>query len=87
MAEGYVELTPEKLKTAEGLSELNRMMKKLFDNVAGDAETRRIFSGVGSPEGAVAAGVGSIYMRTDGGASSTIYVKESGDGATGWTAK
>jgi hypothetical protein len=44
-------------------------------------------SGAGSPETVVAAGIGSLYTRTDGGASTTLYVKESGTGATGWVAK
>jgi hypothetical protein len=44
-------------------------------------------SGTGSPEGVVTAGIGSIYSRTDGGASTSLYVKESGTGNTGWTAK
>ena len=35
----------------------------------------------------VAAAVGSIYSRTDGGASTSLYVKESGSGNTGWVAK
>lgn len=43
--------------------------------------------GAGTPEGAVAAGVGSTYRRTDGGANTTFYVKESGTGNTGWAAK
>lgn len=43
--------------------------------------------GSGSPESVVTADVGSIYMRTDGGASTSIYVKESGTGNTGWVAK
>lgn len=43
-------------------------------------------SGSGSPEGAVTAVVGSMYSRTDGGASTTLYVKESGTGNTGWRA-
>jgi hypothetical protein len=43
--------------------------------------------GTGSPEGAVTAGVGSLYVRTDGGANTTLYVKESGAGNTGWIAK
>ena len=42
--------------------------------------------GTGSPEGAVTANVGSIYMRRDGGAGTTFYVKESGTGNTGWVA-
>ena len=43
--------------------------------------------GAGSPEGAVTASVGSLYTRTDGGAGTTLYVKESGAGNTGWVAK
>ncbi len=46
-----------------------------------------LISGSGSPETAVTAIVGSIFMRTDGGASTSIYVKESGTGNTGWVAK
>ena len=44
-------------------------------------------SGSGSPEGVRAAPVGSLYTRTDGGSGTTLYVKESGTGNTGWTAK
>jgi hypothetical protein len=43
--------------------------------------------GTGTPEGAVTAPVGSLYLRKDGGAGSTLYVKESGTGNTGWVAK
>jgi hypothetical protein len=43
--------------------------------------------GSGTPEGAITADVGSLYTRTDGGASTTLYVKESGTGNTGWVAK
>ena len=43
--------------------------------------------GVGSPEGAVTARVGTMYLREDGGAGTTLYVKESGAGPTGWAAK
>jgi hypothetical protein len=46
-----------------------------------------LFSGAGSPETVVTAGVGSLYLRTDGGAGTTLYVKESGAGNTGWIAK
>ena len=41
--------------------------------------------GAGAP--AIAAPVGSLYTRTDGGALTTLYVKESGTGTTGWVAK
>jgi hypothetical protein len=43
-------------------------------------------TGAGSPEGVVVAPVGSLWLRNDGGASSTLYVKESGVGAFGWVA-
>lgn len=44
-------------------------------------------SGHGSPEGHVKAVPGSFYQRTDGGAGHCLYVKEEGDGKTGWVAK
>jgi hypothetical protein len=40
-----------------------------------------------TPEGAVTAPVGSLFLRTDGSTSTTLYVKTSGSGNTGWTAK
>lgn len=43
--------------------------------------------GAGTPEGSVTAPVGSLFTRTDGGLLSTLYVKESGTGNTGWVAK
>jgi hypothetical protein len=43
--------------------------------------------GAGTPEGAVTAPVGSLFTRTDGGAGTTLYVKQSGTGNTGWVAK
>jgi len=51
------------------------------------SKTVGIFTGTGDPEGAVTASVGSTFHRTDGGASTTLYVKESGTGNTGWVAK
>jgi len=51
--------------------------------------TQTVFwsSGSGSPEGAITAPVGSMWTRTNGGAGTTLYVKESGTGNTGWAAK
>lgn len=46
-----------------------------------------VLVGTGSPEGAVVAGVGTVYRRTDGGAGTSTYNKESGTGSTGWVAK
>lgn len=45
----------------------------------------RIIEGEGNPEGSVSAPIGSIFLRADGGAMSTIYTKESGVGNTGWS--
>jgi hypothetical protein len=47
----------------------------------------RALIGTGSPEGVVTAPVGRLFTRSDGGASTTLYVKESGSGNTGWVAK
>lgn len=47
----------------------------------------RWLHGSGSPEGVVSAPVGSFFSRTNGGAGTTFYVKESGTGNTGWVAK
>jgi len=44
-------------------------------------------TGTGSPEGVISASIGSIWTRTDGGAGTTMYVKESGTGNVGWVAK
>lgn len=43
--------------------------------------------GEGSPEGVVSAPKGTAYLRSDGGAGTSFYVKESGSGSTGWAAK
>lgn len=44
------------------------------------------WSGSGSPEGVVTAGIGSVYRRTNGSTGTTFYIKESGTGNTGWSA-
>ncbi|SHK92436.1 hypothetical protein SAMN05444266_101605 [Chitinophaga jiangningensis] len=54
--------------------------------VVGEGQVRWS-SGAGSPEGVVPGNIGALYTRTDGGPGSTLYVKESGTGATGWVAK
>jgi hypothetical protein len=57
-----------------------RWLREAFDE--------RLKFGTGSPLNVVTADVGTLYMRVDGGANTTLYVKESGNGAsTGWVAK
>jgi len=57
------------------------------DGLAVGTNGPQIKSGTGTPEGVVIARPGSIFMRTDGGAGTSHYIKESGTGNTGWVAK
>jgi hypothetical protein len=64
-------------------SSIDSSVKNAFNNSFGPS----FASGAGSPEGVVTAPIGSIWTRTDGSTSTTLYVKTSGTGNTGWTAK
>jgi hypothetical protein len=55
-------------------------------NLGGDTGPL-ISTGTGSPEGVVTSAVGGLYLRQDGAAGATLYVKESGSANTGWVAK
>lgn len=56
--------------------------------ITDSASFTRIMTGTGTPEGNVTSNVGSIWLRTDGGSGTTLYVKESGTNSnTGWVAK
>lgn len=46
-----------------------------------------ISSGAGSPEGVITANPGALYINTNGGAGTTLYVKQTGTGNTGWAGK
>lgn len=66
------------------------LVSKLFKDVFSNAYyigTAKITSGTGTPEGAVTGNVGDMFLRTNGGAGTTFYVKESGTGNTGWIGK
>lgn len=58
-----------------------------FNKWCRETEVDYIHRGTGSPEGVVVAPRGHLYLRSDGGAGTTMYVKETGTGATGWGAK
>jgi hypothetical protein len=64
-----------------------RWAQTFSTNFRPGAGTATWTSGTGAPEGSLTATVGSLYTRTDGGATTTLYVKESGTGNTGWVAK
>ena len=59
-----------------------------FDSTASITLTNgpTIKSGTATPEGAVTAPKGSVFLRTDGAAATTLYLKTTGTGNTGWTA-
>ena len=63
--------------------------QSILVNSQPDATFALILSGPGNPNGRgdTSAPVGSMYLRTDGGAGATLFVKESGVGNTGWIAK
>lgn len=64
------------------------MAQRIFDTDIriGGPNGPLMIAGAGSPEGVVAAPVGSTFQRADGGAGTTIYIKETGTGNTGWVA-
>lgn len=46
----------------------------------------QFIAGSGSPESAVTGNICDLFQRSDGGAGTALYVKESGTGNTGWSA-
>lgn len=70
---------------------LRRFIEQVIDNHNIGTQIRSLISGVrvgdGSPENVVSAPVGTLYRRRDGGAGTSLYVKESGTGNTGWVGK
>lgn len=69
--------------TLDGLSAQNLPYKEEAGRTI--AEVLRV--GAGSPEGVVEAIPGTLYLNTNGGTGTTLYVKETGSDATGWVAK
>jgi hypothetical protein len=82
----YQDFTLETIKTPSGISRLNDILRQLAQNISSDGEGVRVYQGYGTPEASVAAGIGSLYMRLDGGTDTAVYRKESGSGDTGWVA-
>ena len=63
----------------------------ICDNIFAPSVTTKVvtdkvthFRGTGSPEGVIAAPVGSEFIRTD--EANRLYVKQTGNGTTGWVA-
>lgn len=70
------------LKSGSGLTQLYSSQLSLANQ-----STVSFFTGSGTPEGVVTAGTGSLYLRTNGGAGTSLYIKETGAGNTGWVGK
>jgi len=49
-------------------------------------QTPEVFSSANSPAGIVTASPGSLYLQTNGGEGTTLYLKDSGTGTSGWDA-
>jgi hypothetical protein len=58
-----------------------------FSTSSGTLNDFGIYVGSGTPEGVVAADPGSLYLNKSGGAGTSLYVKQSGSGNTGWAGK
>ena len=75
-----VEILDNNYKTAGGGAITNQM-------VIGSGTIPQEFTCTDTPEGAIVAAIGSRARRKNGGAGTSLYVKESGTGNTGWVAK
>lgn len=79
---------PPALQQDEETASFIEDVRKLLGVLQLYGATVLIRDGNGSPEGVLVANKGSLYLRRDGGAGTTFYVKESGDGlSTGWVGK
>lgn len=75
--------------TVDGLPDQSREIIPITNNnglTLGGSGGPNVMTSYNSPEGAKAAPVGSLYLRRDGGSGTTLYVKTSGTGNTGWSA-
>lgn len=78
-----------------GYGPLGQLLERILDAIQDELQTSpirigavHVYSGVGTPNGVKKGRIGDLYLRTDGGASTTLYVKESGtDTLNGWVAK
>ena len=74
---------------AAGIKRVGTTIQTRLNDDSAFAATQSLYDrfGSGTPEAAVTAPVGTTYHRTDGGAGTSLYVKESGTGNTGWVGK
>ena len=66
--------------------EPQRVLRELADEL--NPLVGYVIVGTGSPAGVIVANRGALFLRTDGSAGTSMYVKEADDGlASGWAAK
>lgn len=66
--------------------DISKALQRLLQDIVELAP--HTISGTGSPEGVTIGNVGDLYINKSGGAGTTLYVKETGNGTnTGWVAK
>jgi hypothetical protein len=70
---------------ATSLEDMETRLSNYSDSLV-TSTALKLYKGSGSPEGVVTAAVGSIYQRSNGAAGTSLYVKQSGTGNTGWAA-
>ncbi len=64
--------------------EVMALIDRMAPSVLIGAGGQRIEVVSGTPEGTLSRPVGSIAVRSDGGSGTTLYIKETGSGNTGW---
>ena len=88
-----LELTRPALVALEAASAIDWTTSPTATDADNEAEVvlggARVLAGTGAPTASGVIGeIGDLYTRKDGGASTTLYVKEADPGAaTGWVAK
>lgn len=77
------------IATAKALDAIEVTLSGIADSITSISNKLSfVIIGTGDPDTVQAAAVGALFLRSDGGTGTTLYVKETGtDTATGWVAK
>ena len=70
-------------KNVNSFEDVNRELERVYNVL----KTIPIIFGKGSPENIEYGKPGTLYVDLNGGTSTTLYVKETGEGKSGWIAK
>lgn len=79
-AREFFDLIQNLVDSINGVKDENGFLTMVLMNV-------RITVGINSPETVVTGDVGDLFIRTNGGAATVLYVKESGAAKVGWIGK